>query len=1348
MKGTEKKSKIPVYWKDNLRAITKNKKRFFAILAMTMLGAMVFVGLVSSGPNFRRAVDISVEKTNRDQVRVSSVLGLYPEDREILENLDGLKDIEYLYKGNFLLGDSKEDVIQVQSLTKKISKPLVVEGKLPEKRGQILLDLKARDKLGLKVGDRLSIKANKTEKNDESDDKEGIAFESPVEENLLKSENFEVVGFATHIDYMVESGYGPVNMGDGNIKYFGLVVPDDFDKERFDAALLKVDGLDGLIPSSKDYKLKEQKIVSEIEEKLSKRPGLITKDLKADANSSIKDAENEIKDARDQLAEGEKELKDARENLDSSWEDFKDGRDEFDSQIRAGQDELDAASQKLADAKAVLDSGQAAYDKGLFKYEEGLAKAESSQSLLSESLERLKLATDKLYIAKKELSDKGINQNFIASTHQKLDSAKEKFAALSNDLDRLSNDPTYAKEFVRNQIIGLESEKADLLKKRAGIESEVKALEDEMSLLKEQIKDLEDKKDKLESYAGPESNFQDENKANDTSNESLENKNDTNNNIEEIQNLDQGKQDDQDHQEENKIRPPREEVIVEIKEKSEVKALFKVDETDIEKVDKDLAVLKEKLAEKNSAYQEKLKSLEEVKVSLAENDQLLSGLGNPETMTSSIGAMKEDLAAKKAEVALLEAEVQKAEGALYEVNKAEAEIKNGWAAYDSGLAAYKNGLVALEKTADQLRASSETLSGGFAAYNKGIDELKSGERALEDAREEGLAKLDDAESKLNEGEQEYKDGLETFNEESKDAEKEIADGEEKIRTAREDVEEIKVPAYTVSGLYGDFVIRNVVESSNNMDTLTLIFPVIFYLVAMLTTLTTITRMVDEERSQIGSKKALGMSKWSIMSKYLFYAISPSVIGTVIGLVLGFKILMPVIFDAYMGDVKFIVPLDHKLFVSHIIIALLVGVGVNLFSAWWSLHKDLKEVAANLMRPKPPANGNRILVERIDPIWKRLSFTQKVTFRNLTAKKSRMFMTLLGVLSGTSLIIMGFGLRNSINQLIDKQFGQIDKYNMKIVYNPDGEKEEIEQLKKYLDDKSDSYTILHTETAKFENKKGINESFNLEVPTDMDTYLKIRGIKDKKSREKISLTNDKALISDTMARMVKEDERESLKIKDMDGYQEEVGIGASFEQYIQHAMVMSEPMYEKVFDKKAEDNTFYVNLNEGVSADQVKNDLLSIDSVLYVINAGRGGDEIDNFKNSIDVIVRIISLVSALLAFVVLSNLTNLNVSERQKEISTIKVLGFHSKEVTEYIYKETFILTVIGLVIGCLTGKLLHYVICTALSPSNIILDPELKLSAYLYGVGIILLFSLIVMVLVHRQLQKIDMVEALKADE
>lgn len=1347
----KKNSKYPVHWKDTFRTIGKSKKRFVAILLMTMLGAMVFIGLISSGPNFRRAVNRSVFDTNRDHIRASSLLGLYPEDKELLENLDDLKAIEYIYSGNFLIGSSKKDVIQIQSLTKNISTPLIVEGKAPEKSGQILLDIKAKDKLGIKISDKISINPNteKNKNNNKDENDEDIKIESPLEDDLLKRKDFEVVGFAKHINYMVGSSYGPTKMGNGSIKYFGLVLPEDFDKERFNTALIQVNSLDKLLESSKEYKIKEQEIVSHIEDKLSKRPDKLTEDLKKDANKSIKNAEDDLTSAKDELKNGEKELKDAREKLDKAWQDFENGREQFKKKIEDGISQLTDASEKLSTAKAVLDEGEEKYDKGLADYNKGLVEAQKAEKLLISTASSLNKAENDLYLAKKELTKRGINWNFVNQSQKKLDLDKEALKKAYSTLDKLGLDLSFKDEFLKTSKSFFLEDRDRLLKEEADLEEKIKNLEAEKTSIEKKIGELELEKDKLEKYPSekmPDESLTDENIADeDLTDDELS-----------ITAGDKGKEslaEPENSDNKKDILEKHEEYIEDTdkKEEVQVKGLFEMDLEDktlaIENLDKKISDLKEKLEIIDSEKESLSKDLQNIRDKKSLLDKALKALSKEE-IPSSVNTLKDFLADKSKELDKLQADLDKAKAFLNQIDLGEKELEKGWLSYNEGLESYKRGLEKLVNVKNTLDNSSARLSAGFKEYYNGLDELERGRNQLENARREGLLQLEEGERELNKGEADYQEGLSKFEKEKIDAEEKIADGEEKIAAAKNDVEDIRVPAYTIAGLYNDFTIRNVLESGDNMDTLTMIFPAVFYLIAMLTTLTTITRMVDEERSQIGSKKALGMSKKDIMSKYLSYAFFSSILGTILGIIGGFKLLMPVIFDAYMGDVKFVSALDHKLSISHILIALLIGVGVNLFSAWWSVHKDLKENAASLMRPKPPAKGNRILVERINFLWKKLSFTQKVTFRNLTAKKSRMFMSLLGVLSGTALIVMGFGLRNSINQLIDKQFDQIERYNTKIFYNPKADYKELEELEYYLDTKADYYTKLHTENAKFENKKKISESFILEVVSDKSSYLKTRKLRDRKSGEEIPIPKDKALISDTMARMLGADDKNTLRIKDEEGYEESVAVGESFEQYIQHFMVMSPELYKKIFEKDAEDNSYYVNFQDKISAEKAKDELLDMKAVSYAITAGRSGDEIDNFKNAINVVVGVISIVSSLLAFVVLYNLTNLNVSERQKEISTIKVLGFHNKEVTEYIYKETFILTIIGLLLGCLGGRLLHYVICTALSPSTIILDPELKLSAYLYGVGIISIFSVVVMYLIHRQLKNVDMVEALKADE
>lgn len=1175
-------SKIPAPWKDTLRTIWNSKMRFLAIMTMIMLGTMIYIGLVSTGPNMRKAMDRPLDELKRENLRITSPLGIYDEDKEIIEGLDGVKDVDYVYYGDFYVEDSTSTVIRVQSLTETIAPPRIVEGRAPEKDNEILLDTLMLEETDYKIGDTITIRPNDNdegvtdETSEESSDEINVEMENPFQEDRLKREEFTIVGFADHIYYFVESSRGGTTMGDGEINYFGIVQPSVFDKTRPSMAILTMDALQGMVTSDNDYKQEEQKLVNEIQALFLDRPAEIKADLQGDA-------QNEIDKGRQEIEDGWQELADAEEDIKTGEQELADGRKEYEEGLETFNTEIADAEQKLADGQADLDvayqelnDGESEYSSGLAEYNDGVAELESSRTLLDDSWNTLSDGQAQLDQARSDLEAQGITWDFVTSTESNL---ADQQAQVDEQRDRV----------------------------RSGYD-----------LLPEIWQEL------IANGEAPEW------------------------------------------------------LLVEV---------------------------------------------------------------------ATLEATTEQLDTAQAEIDNGYAQIEQAKAGLQELDSQAEQLSAGWSEYYAGEDAYSQGQAELDDAKAQLDSARQELDNGWAEYNNGVQELEDGRAELEEERANGQAELDDALQEIEDGEQELADGRAELAEERPDAEEKLNEGQQALDDADEEIQNIRVPAYQVLGRYNDYLINTNMESGKNMDALTLLFPTVFYLVAMLTTLTTIGRMVEEERTQIGTLKALGMSNNAIGSKYIAYAVSSSLIGVILGTIFGFLLIMPVIFLAYTDGFDFILPVEYQLSWTWVVIAFLIGTGLSLIAAWGSVSRTLKQKAAVLMRPKPPTKGNRTILEKIPFIWKKLGFMAKVTFRNLTAKKSRMFMTIIGVFGSTALIVMGLGLQSSVSSVVDKQFNILQDYDIEVVFNGDADEENLADLDAFIAQEAVESSRFYQFQGTFENKDGISESFVLYVPLE-ENFRDFRPIRSRVDDNGFDLSRDVAYITEQMARAIEYDGPQDLPIKDDNGFLYEVPIEGRVEQYVGHNMFMSEDRYQKSFDETPTANTYYLNLEDGADVEAVADELIDMDGVYYAITNEDTMDTISSLIDALGIVVIIIILISTLLTFVVLYNLTNLNVSERKRELSTIKVLGFQNIEVTEYIYRETLILTVLAIILGAIGGKVLHYMITMALSPSNALIDPYLNPWSYVIGTAIVFVFSLIVMFIIHGQLKRVDMVEALKAED
>lgn len=654
-------------------------------------------------------------------------------------------------------------------------------------------------------------------------------------------------------------------------------------------------------------------------------------------------------------------------------------------------------------------------------------------------------------------------------------------------------------------------------------------------------------------------------------------------------------------------------------------------------------------------------------------------------------------------------------------------------------------------TQAQLLADKETeINEGQATIDANRQDLQQAQTTLNNEKESGQRQLDEAQQTLNEakaeydqglldyqqGLQEYQEGLKEYQEKYPGAIEDLQQAQKDIDEAKEQLKQIRVPQYVIEGKYNNEAFNSYVSQADSLNTLSLIFTVMFYLVAILVTLTTLLRMVETQRTQIGTLKALGYSRRRILNKFLFYGLSATIIGSLLGIVIGYYGLMPPILKAYMSstDIKGNPMIFEPFKALFIFLLSLIVIGLTVIL---SVSKNLRENTASLMRPKPPKPSKRILLERIPIIWNKLSFLNKVSIRNVLRSKVRMFMTLLGVAGSFSLIAMAMGVQGSIARVADKQFKEVYQYTNQVMINPD--EDDVEDLREDITQQYPNAYSLITTQGTLDNPNGLKESISIVATDDpLDHFINLR---ERESQKPLLIEPNKVIISEKISSIYELDVSDTLTFNDPNGLEVELEISGISEQYLSHQIVMSQETYHKSIDAYQENNAYLIK-DETLNTSQFND----YDSYITSIATKDLENTLTDISQSLSLVIVLIIALSALLTFVVLYNLTNINISERFREISTIKVLGFRPKEVISYIFKETLILTFIGMGIGVILAKIMHYLIVYSLSPGAILFDPYLDPIVYLWSGLIVLTFTLLVMYLSKREMDQINMVEALKA--
>lgn len=609
--------------------------------------------------------------------------------------------------------------------------------------------------------------------------------------------------------------------------------------------------------------------------------------------------------------------------------------------------------------------------------------------------------------------------------------------------------------------------------------------------------------------------------------------------------------------------------------------------------------------------------------------------------------------------------------------------------------------------------------------------------------EKAKKELDSSKTKIEKAEKE-------LNINKKEFEDKIREAERKLIDAKEDIAEIETPTWYILDRNANAGYVSFIQDTDSIANIGKVFPVVFFIVALLISLTSMTRMVEEQRMQIGTFKALGYSKIQIMFKYVIYAGIACVLGGILGMSVGFALLPKIIWMMYsmmyqLPDIG--VSFNLEFGGMGLILISICIVGATIYT----VLKELKHEPAVLMRPKTPKSGNRVILEKIPFIWKKLNFNQKVTARNIFRYKKRFCMTVIGILGCTALILTGFGIKDSVQQIVPNHFEKIFVYDMQITVKDTVEQGEKEELAEYLEQKEEVAKIAKTYmTAGIAKLNGHSEDVHIVVPENMEKLEGLINIYDVTTKEKAKINEYEIGLSDKVAELLNVKIGDSIIIKNSDNIEVEVKISSIIENYVQHYVFMTKETYESLYNEKYEYNvilTKNINLTEE-NEENLTKEIMKKAEIASVTNMSEFEENIKETLELLNYVVLVLIISAGLLAFVVLYNLSNVNISERIRELATIKVLGFYDKEVYNYITKETIILTIIGIIFGLGFGYFLStYILGTC--EINMLRFPRIvHIISYVYAVFITIAFTIIVNIVTYFALKKIDMIESLKSIE
>lgn len=645
----------------------------------------------------------------------------------------------------------------------------------------------------------------------------------------------------------------------------------------------------------------------------------------------------------------------------------------------------------------------------------------------------------------------------------------------------------------------------------------------------------------------------------------------------------------------------------------------------------------------------------------------------------------------------------------------------------------------------------EQLEEGKEEYSKGVEELGEQKQELKNNKKTAESRFISAQNEIDNGWKELKENESKFNEEKEEAFKEIEDAEEEIAKNEKDLEDLSVKIYALNLETNEGYV-SYKSDCDSVSTIGKVFPIIFFLVAALVSLTAMTRMVEENRGNIGTYKSLGYSKYKISLKYLLYSISATLSGAILGTIIGSYTLPWIVAKTY-GILYTTMPsVLMNINMKYALIAGVSAFAATTLATILGCYKILRETPANLMRPKTPKEGKKIFLERIPFIWKHLKFIQKITARNVFRYKKRLFMTIIGIAGCTALIFTGFGLRDSIASIVSKQYGEIRNYDFELTLKDGLTDKKIEELNKYIQKEipNTKYTYLRQQTNNV-SANGNEQNVYIVGVDDKEELTDFVNMQDRETKQHISIQKDGVIITEKLSKLLNVTVGSEITIEISDDNYKNVKVTGIIENYIYHYIYMDKEVYEQTFNEKMIDNQIYLKANEELGderEEQISKYLLENDNISQVLKISTISDSFTDMIGSLDIIVIVLIICAALLAFVVLYNLNSINIEERKRELATIKLLGFYNKELSSYVFRENIILTLLGVVIGLILGVYLLFFIISTAEMDIVMFGRETYITSYIFAFLMTVVFAILINLIMNKELKKIDMIASLKSVE
>ena len=1128
-----------------------------------------------------------------------------------------------------------------------------------------------------------------------------IKMRQDKDSRLLKKETYTVVGLGKSPLY-ISFNRGNTTVGSGEVNGFAYVLPEDFEQEVFTQIYIRAHGTDKVISYTDAYDNLVERLQKRVEGIEKERCQLRYDEIMSEAQDKIADAEKELADGR---KEADKELADASKKLSDGEKEIRDGKKELEDgrkKLADAKEELADGKKQLEDAKAQLADGRTQISSAREQAANGQAQLETAQEKLDDGWSQYN-AGKKQYEEGKAEFDKAKQQ--IEAGKQKIADGRARLEQKQKELTDGIAQVTSGQAAVDAQITQLEGQIAQIqagLEQLSGVEEQLGAAQ----AAKEQaLGAVQAAQENVNSAQAAYDEAQQKAEAGELSEEELAG-------YEQALNEAQGQLSAADSAL-NEAQAAVDACQQAVSQKAELES--------------NLSAAQGGISQAQSRKTELAAALESLKAGQSTIDQSRAQL---DSESAKLAAGEKELASNEK---TLTASQKKLDASLQKLQSGQAEL-------DANRAK-------LEAAQAEIAANEQKLSSGEAEIAANEKKLSDGEKEIR----ENEQKIKDSEKKLKDAEKELEDGKKEYQDGKKEAEDEIRDGEQKINDAKEELNDIKEPEWIITDRnslpeYSDYG-----DNADRIKSIGEVFPVIFFLVAALISLTTMTRMVEEQRTQIGTMKALGYKKLDIASKYLNYAFLATAGGSVAGILIGEKILPYIIIKAYgmmyhnvSNNLQ--IHYEWKYALTASIAALICTVGATIISC----RQALAETPAALMRPPAPKEGKRIFLERIPILWKHLNFTWKSSLRNLFRYKKRLFMTVFGIAGSMALMLVGYGVQDSISDIVNLQYKNLQHYDGTIIADDDVAETDKEALAKELDQNSklDHYTKIQLSKLTAPNGKS-DLSVYVYVPEDLKNFKKDVTLRNRITKEQYQLTDEGAAVSEKTAALLDLKAGDELTLK-KDDREYRTKIAVITENYAGHYVYMTPKVYEDVFGEEPdyEDLVFSVKDEYKDQTEEIGQKIMESPAVLSISYTASTMEMVNRMLSTLGMVVVVLIVSAGMLAFVVLYNLNNINITERQRELATLKVLGFFDKEVSQYVLRENIILTAVGILFGAVFGIVLHRYIIVTVEVDAVMFGRNIRPVSFVYCALLTCVFSAIVNLFMHKKLKKINMVESLKSVE